>query len=377
MALQLDAATLALMFITLATTSVVVMFMIWRINRDVPGVLCWMAATLLNTATAVAGLLSALNGWADAWSQVLIASISLAANMLVLEGALRFRGYQSGRRWQVFLVLIPLFVVLLGLYRFEPAARENFHDVFTAMLQIMAGITLLWRTSGRDELQANLLAAVAGILVGLIIGWRLLVIESDSPAMQWYLFAGVNLHVAWIFGLSVACYFRSRQQVMLLAREDSLTGLANRRGIDEKLSQTLAESQRSGERFALIMLDINDFKQVNDKHGHSAGDQVLSELARRLSQAVRGSDFAGRLGGDEFIVLARHLETDTLLPQMIARLRHELNGNTTLNGHSLDLRVSIGTAVFPVDGDTADMLLGKADASMYRDKREQKQSGAR
>lgn len=369
MALQLDAATLALMFITLAMTSVVVMFLIWRINRDVPGVLCWMAATLLNTATAVAGLLSAINGWDDGWPQILSATLSLAANMLVLEGALRFRGYESGRRWQIFLMLIPVFIVLLGLYRFDPAAREIFHDVFTAMLQILAGITLLWRTSGRHEFQANLLAAVAGILVGMIIGWRLLAVESGSEAMQWYLFAGVNLHVAWIFGLSVACYFRSRQQVMLLAREDSLTGLPNRRWIDERLSEALAEAQRSGDKFAVIMLDINEFKQVNDKFGHSAGDRVLIEVAKRLQNAVRESDFAGRLGGDEFIILARRMETDALLIQMVERIRTQLNGNMTLDDHKIDINVSIGTAVYPANGRNKDVLLGAADASMYQEKK--------
>jgi diguanylate cyclase (GGDEF)-like protein len=387
MALQLDITTLVFMFITLAVTSFIVMFIIWGINRDMPGVLCWMIATLLNIVTALASLLNAQYGWGDGWGEVLSTAASLSANMLVLEGALRFRGYESRRRWQFFMALIPLFIAITWVYRYHPVTRDILHDTFNMTFQLLAGVVLIWRTANRDELRANLLAAIAGISIGLTIAWRLgfglaqgvseLTAQgATSSVTQWYLFAGVNLHVAWIFGLSVACYFRSRQQVMLLAREDSLTTLPNRRWIDEKLSQTLAEAQRSGEKFALIMLDINDFKQVNDKFGHSAGDKVLAELANRLRLAVRESDFAGRLGGDEFIILARHIENEDLLAQIAERLRQQLNGKMPLNSGevniSISISISIGTAVFSADGDDLDTLLGAADTSMYRDKKAQK-----
>jgi len=380
MTLQLDIATLVLMFITLAMTSSIVMFLIWRINRDMPGVLCWMVATLLNIASALTTLLNAQFGWADGWGPFLSNNISLVANMLVLEGALRFRGYDPRRRWHFFLVLIPIFIIVTWIYRLDPVARDIFHDAFTMMFQFLAGTVMIWRTASRAELHANLLSAIANILIGLTISWRLGLALSgnllaaqgaDSTATQWYLFAGANFHVAWIFGLSVACYFRSRQQVMALARVDSLTALPNRRWLDEKLAQTLIEAQRSGEKFAVIMLDINEFKQVNDSFGHSAGDNVLTELANRLSQVVREADFAGRLGGDEFIILARQIETDEFLTQMVERIRQQLNGTMTLTGGDVDIRVSIGTGVFPTDGDNADLLLRAADSRMYRDKKRQ------
>lgn len=385
MAMQLDIATLVLMFITLALTAFIVMLLIWRINRDMPGVLLWMIATLLNTASALATLLNALSGGDNAWGPFLSNSISMAANILVLEGALLFRGYESRRRWHFFLLLIPALTLITWFYRLDPVIRDSLHDVLTLAFQLLAGAVMLWRTRNRSELQANLLAGISSILIGLLIAWRLGLImagnditaaNSESQVTQWYLFAAANLHIAWIFGLSVACYSRSRQQVMLLAREDSLTTLANRRWIDEELSKILAETRRSGEKFAVIMLDINEFKQVNDKYGHSAGDKVLIEMAQRLQRAVRESDFAGRLGGDEFIVLARHVESDALLTQITERIRHQLNGKMTLNGDEIDIKVSIGTAVCPGDGDIADILLGAADAGMYRDKNRQKQSAA-
>ncbi|MDO8908402.1 MAG: GGDEF domain-containing protein [Pseudohongiella sp.] len=383
MALQLDIATLVLMFITLALTAFIVMLLIWRINRDMPGVLYWMVATLLNTASALATLLQALSGGDETWGPVLSNSISMAANILVLEGALLFRGYESRRRWQFFLLLIPALTIITWTYRLDPAIRDTLHHSFIIVSQLLAGGVLLWRTANRGELLANSLAGISSISIALLVGWRLVLSlngdestaqGTDSQITQWYLFAAANLHIAWIFGLSVACYFRSRQQVMSLAREDSLTTLPNRRWIDEKLAQTLLETQRSGEQFAVIMLDINNFKHVNDKYGHSAGDKVLIELAKRLKQAVRESDFAGRLGGDEFIILARNIENDILVEQMIERMRLQLNGKMPLAGDEVDIRVSIGSAVFPEDGHNPDMLLGAADSHMYRDKKKQKMS---
>lgn len=380
MALQLDIATLVLMFMTLALTSFLVMFLIWRINRDVPGVLCWVAATLLNTASAVATLLQALAGGDSDWGPVLSNSISLAANILVLQGALLFRGFESRRRWQFFLILLSVLIISTWISRRDPLLLDGLHLSFTMACQLMAGAVLLWRTSSRSELQANLLAALSGICIGLLIGWQLwLLVNGDvmagqrtgSLADQWYLFAGANLHVTWIFGLNVACYFRSRQQVMSLAREDALTLLPNRRWIDEILDQTFAETRRTGEKFAVIILDINEFKLVNDQYGHSAGDKVLIAVAKRLKDAVRESDFAGRLGGDEFFVLARHLDTDVPLDQLVDRIRHQLNGKITLSGDEIDIKVSIGAAVYPADGDNTDSLLGAADAGMYRDKARQ------
>ena len=377
MALQLDIATLILMFITLAITAFLVMLLIWRINRDMPGVLHWMVATLLNTASALATLLYALAESNAGWGPFLSNSISMGANVLVLEGALLFRGYASRRRWPYFLALLIVFTAVTWIYRLNPAVSDTLHDMLTMSFQLLAGAVLLWQIADRGELQANLLAAISSMLIGLLILWRLgLAISGsdlaaqgqESQATQWYLFAAANLHVAWIFGLSVACYYRSRREVMSLAREDALTALPNRRWIDEMLTQILAETRRSGQQFAVIMLDINQFKLVNDKFGHSAGDKVLTEVADRLRKAVRASDFAGRLGGDEFVVLARGMDSAALLNQLVDRIRQQLNGAMDLNGHTIDIRVSVGTAVFPVQGDTADLLLGVADASMYRDK---------
>ena len=116
------------------------------------------------------------------------------------------------------------------------------------------------------------------------------------------------------------------------------------------------------------MIDINGFKQVNDKLGHSTGDLLLAALARRLRAAVREADFAGRLGGDEFLVLTCGVVGQQDVDGLMKRLRAGLNGPLQIDGKAVDATVSIGLAIWPDDGDSTDALLRVADLQMYRDK---------
>lgn len=375
--MQLDIATLTLTFASLGLTTLLVLFLIWRINRDMPGVQCWMVGAALSLTSSFSLFLSIQLGLPEGMAPFISNSLSLPGNMLLMEGTLRFRGYASRRRWLFLLSLIPVFILASWLNRFDAAARYIVHDSFTLAFLIVTAIAFVWRPDSREELYANSLAAFGSALMGLTIGsrWFLALTGNEqmmagtgSVATQWYLFTATNFYIMWIFGISVACYFRSRQQVMQLAREDSLTGLPNRRCIDERIAQAINETRRSGQSFAVILLDVNNFKQVNDQLGHSAGDRLLVCIASRLLTVLRESDFAGRLGGDEFIVLAHPAESDEAVIGLIARLRQALEGPLDLPGSSFEIRISIGAAISPCDGDSADQLLGAADTRMYQNK---------
>ncbi|HDZ07721.1 GGDEF domain-containing protein [Pseudohongiella sp.] len=375
--IQLDIATLTLTFVSLALTTVIVLFLIWRINRNMPGVVFWLIGGLLLLTSTLSLFLGVELDFPEGLSPFISNSLSLPGNMLLMEGTLRFRGFASRRRWVFLLALIPVFLLASWINRYDAAARYIFHDSFAMTFQLITAAAFVWRTRDRDELYANILAAVGSALMAGSVSVRLLMALGNSDQVsggtgstvtQWYLFTGTNFYVMWMFGISVACYFRSRQQVMQLAREDSLTGLPNRRCIDERLLQTLAECKRSKEAFAVLMADINDFKLVNDRFGHSAGDRLLHGIAERLRDAVREADFAGRLGGDEFLVIARHVDSTEALEQVVSRLRTSLEGPLDIPGGSFNVRVSIGAVISPGGGDTADRLLGAADAEMYRDK---------
>lgn len=150
------------------------------------------------------------------------------------------------------------------------------------------------------------------------------------------------------------------------AYHDPLTHLPNRAALFERLAQECARAERVGASFALLLLDVDDFKGINDTFGHFHGDQALRGVARRLQEAVRASDVAARLGGDEFAVLLTTGVDE--LDAVVRRLHGGLSEPLTIVGDTIHPRVSIGVAVAPVDGTEPDELYRCADGRMYREK---------
>lgn len=375
--IQLDLLTLSITLACVSIMAFVVLFIIWRINRELSGMLHWMIGGMLIGLAFLAIFVDALLGLDGSRGVLISNALSLPAVLFTVEGSLRFRGNFSIQRWRIFLGLIPFFVVMAWLLSEDPQLRYLFHDAVASAGLATAALILIWRVPESGELRANALAALFALLLAMAFAGRWLfaltadaefVGGTDIPVNHWLFFALILFSIGWTFGLSVAAYYRSHQQVMQLAREDSLTGLPNRRSIDEVLKRRLAEARRSREVFAVIMLDVNRFKEVNDQFGHSAGDRVLAIIADRLLQAVRDADFAGRLGGDEFLVVARGMEDGAALQAFIQRLRGEINGSIILGDNRIEVEISVGIAIWPRDGDSVDELLGVADRQMYRDK---------
>jgi len=152
------------------------------------------------------------------------------------------------------------------------------------------------------------------------------------------------------------------------ASYDSLTGLPNRNLIQDRIDQQLVRSRRSGTFFAVMFLDLDDFKSINDSLGHSAGDQLIVEVGKRLNALLREEDTVGRLGGDEFIILVNNFNnTDDIIGvanKILTEIRHPIN----VSGHTIHTAVSIGITVYPTDGDTTHSLMKNADTAMYESK---------
>jgi diguanylate cyclase (GGDEF)-like protein len=152
-----------------------------------------------------------------------------------------------------------------------------------------------------------------------------------------------------------------------LAQIDPLTGLSNRRAAGTRLAQEAGRSQRHGNALTVVSFDLDKFKQINDTYGHPAGDQVLKEFAVRLSSAIRLSDFAARMGGDEFLALLPECTTnhvDTLL----SRLRPMV---TEYNGQKIPIQFSAGWVGYE-QGETTEQFLERADRTLYAEKRASK-----
>jgi diguanylate cyclase (GGDEF)-like protein len=157
----------------------------------------------------------------------------------------------------------------------------------------------------------------------------------------------------------------------LLSQQDALTGLGNRRLLHERLNYEITRHRRHSRRFTLLALDLDGFKQVNDRFGHPAGDEILREVARSLERAVRDQDTVVRLGGDEFCVLAPEStweDAETLAERLHVAVENAVGGLDMLG-------VSVGYAVFPDEGWTPEHLLARADAAEIDVKRRKRGPG--
>lgn len=195
-----------------------------------------------------------------------------------------------------------------------------------------------------------------------------LVVESQSKAPH---FRDADRELLQFVATQIATMVerkRAEEKLRFLAHHDPLTGLTNRSLFYDRLEMALRSASRSNHRFALLYLDLNDFKRINDAWGHETGDRVIEEVARRLKQATRESDTIGRMGGDEFTALLAETCEPSSVDTAIGRIREILARPMEVAGETFHLTCSIGVAQYPEDGTTARDLLNKADVNMYMNK---------
>ncbi|MGE5505494.1 MAG: diguanylate cyclase domain-containing protein [Actinomycetota bacterium] len=198
--------------------------------------------------------------------------------------------------------------------------------------------------------------------------------KSGEVYVEWLSIAAVRdaggrvSHMLGIFA-DITSRKEDEQQVWRQANYDALTGLPNRSLFLDRLTQTVKAARRDRTRFALLFVDLDGFKAVNDAFGHAAGDLLLQEAAARLSAGIRSSDTVARLSGDEFTVILQHVQgrddVATVGAKMVARLGEPFD----LDGQTAAVRASIGIAMFPEDADDAATLIKLADQAMYAVKR--------
>ncbi len=206
----------------------------------------------------------------------------------------------------------------------------------------------------------------AGALAGFQLGrqdriWAALVVASA---------------VALLAGLAVSLLTRRMRVAETAALRDPLTGLPNRKLLDDRIEQALARSRRTGDPFALLVIDLDGFKAVNDMRGHEAGNVVLRSISRRLEAVVRETDTVARIGGDEFVILSLGTQEDAEAAALVGRLRQALRRPYRVESSFVELDSSIGWALFPQDGSSPSELLSLADGQMYATKRDTSEESA-
>ncbi|MDD1779746.1 diguanylate cyclase [Enterovibrio sp. ZSDZ35] len=156
------------------------------------------------------------------------------------------------------------------------------------------------------------------------------------------------------------------------AHHDELTGLKNRMSIYDELDTSISLMERAGDKIAVMFLDLNLFKKINDTLGHDVGDQILIETADRLVQAVRSSDTVFRLGGDEFVIIVRQVHSTKDVEGVVLSILKAFEPPAMVDGHSIDISTSIGVAMSPDDSTNSDDLVKYADLAMYEAKKDKK-----
>lgn len=201
------------------------------------------------------------------------------------------------------------------------------------------------------------LAILIGVITMLILSVTLIISALDAH------FATANAKLA----LSLQA---ANEQLRSIALFDSLTGLPNRVLLDDRLRQALVHAERSGKSFALLFVDLDRFKRVNDLHGHPIGDALLQAVARRITGALRKGDTVARVGGDEFVVLLEELGQSDCAALIGGKILAELSLPFRIQGHELEISCSIGISLYPQDGRDMATLISNADIAMYQAKQE-------
>ena len=210
---------------------------------------------------------------------------------------------------------------------------------------------------------------VFAVLVSALSLWVSPYLALASLAgIVWYLASKLNQarrqHAA--LQQEIATLVRNEQRLKDQAYTDPLTGLANRLLLTDRYQLTLERSKRNRVQFAVLMVDLDAFKSINDRHGHAAGDYVLRMVAKRLVVAVRGSDTVARLGGDEFVLIIESFDNPDELVRIGRKLIATISDEIQLpDGDMVSVGASVGFALFPKHGSALDDLLHIADKGMY------------
>ena len=192
--------------------------------------------------------------------------------------------------------------------------------------------------------------------------------RSDRPQLVMQAGFSMSLMLAlliWLFLDDRARAVQAANQAMQLALYDTLTGLPNRKLLEERINQALANARRHQNCVALLFIDLDKFKPVNDNYGHAYGDLLLREVGRRLHDCMRESDTASRIGGDEFVALLSEVDGKTAASAVGTKILNALNKPYDIAGHVFNISASIGAALYPEHASDGKALMRAADMAMY------------
>lgn len=371
--MAIDSRTMLMLTLGIAAVVAIYLALEWRAVRD-RALLHWsagFAAIVIGCAMSPLRLGGAF--LIGVWGAN---GILVIAHLLFLEGAAHFSGHRPQRAWWAILLLwLPLLVLPDG-----PARGQIFgivNALLVALPALYAAALLIFPASGARGAETSRLGyvflyhgvfyAVKALLV-CAPGAQTSLVAFQGVLIQVSLFHGILIEVLIALSMTGSVRRRREAQVARLAERDHLTGVYNRRAFDARAGALVAATVRGGRPGALLLLDVDHFKAVNDGWGHEAGDRLLIGLADLLHATLPADALAARLGGDEFAILlpgCSRAELHVLADAIRTRFAAMTAGTTDLSART---SISLGAAPFDPAGDLA-ALLAAADAALYEAKR--------
>ena len=371
--LGIDPRSFILISTCLAALCAFVCFVLRRsIPRDIKGLTSWGGACLVLVASSI---LFALVGTIGVFGASFLANVLVVAGIAMMHASMRRFADLPAQRWMT--VGAPLVVAILLLWptfvQADYAVRITVVSAMNAAIFLSAALTV-WRISSRGFAE-NFTATVFG-LTGLVSAARCIAALTspvsptpltDASSVQYlYLATFAFSVVALSLGFILMVSRKLQIQLETAFLRDGLTGIMTRTAFFELASVELQRGRRAGQPTSLLMIDLDDFKAINDRHGHRVGDLVLTAFARNTQQVLRSHDLFGRYGGEEFVVLLPETGHDAAL-QIANRICEACN--PAARPHEMpDFTASIGLATVHDSDNGISTILDRADKALYRAK---------
>ena len=310
------------------------------------------------------------------------------SGLILITGLLLQLKYKSHNKRYItpfILVTLLLFISVFALiYNYATTDTSWFGDLThsrsydESMYLITYLFLLILITPDVYKKQTNLLLkCIFYIAVLQVIGAIYILFLSTLPSafkLMIYFIPVICLIANYTFAFNTIIESQKKLQanqeiLQYIAAHDPLTGLYNRREFEILLSKMISNSERFKDQFALFVIDIDDFKLINDTLGHTQGDEFMKLFSEQLSLLTRKGETLSRIGGDEFTLITSKIQSPLSTKKLAERIMKGLNIAYPIDGKPLTITVSIGVATYPIDGETTDMLLKHADLAMYEAKK--------
>lgn len=376
--MTLDARTIALMIVVLTFISAAMLALVHRQARGMQGIGWWAIAEAMIGLGLLANLFQAL---LSPWIAFVLGNTLLVAGLGLAVYGIKLYLLRPPPRLLIFGVIGATVVVTwwFGIVYPIPAVRIVWLSLTYALFSWFAAVALLipvpqplrtayWITGGAYAAYGTVMLLRA-VVVGLFDQGMPVFAPSFVNLLTFVVAAIAQLITT--FGLVLMVTYRMSMNMERLASLDALTGALNRRSFEQRASHLAAEGSEAGRPIGVIMLDIDHFKQVNDRYGHPAGDFVLQEVTTLARAQLRERDLFARMGGEEFCVVLAEGDEDRAA-RIAERIRETCaHAPMRFNGVDIEVRLSAGVAAGRVQGGVIEALIGEADLALY----EAKQTG--